>query len=327
MGLGLPRPHVLRPAARRGSDTDGLSELPRPGERRAALGLHRMKLGRDGAVGESSGEAGTERAATNLHEGAVDTGQAEIDELVDDLPTDRSPTVEAQPVLGSLHGERDGTVGHGDAEAVQARIAGRVTGAAGAGDKVGAEGGKAIEHLAISRRGDKDLQRPLRGCGQRCRGEGGVAARRDGERRTVAVIGGEQVQHDRRQVPGLVRAGDVAGFVLHPYAAAVVEPERVGELVGPPERGDRESVSLDTGYGGVKVMHDVDPILGRSDAQRRQPVDVAGERVRIIDRERTGRRRHEHVIRIGGRRPRAAPRPAGALVDDSAAHGTPAPRH
>ena len=52
-------------------------------------------------------------------------------------------------------------------------------------------------------------------------GQGRIAAAGDGQRRLGGRLGGRGVDHlqdqqDAHQVPGLVRAGDMAGLVLHP---------------------------------------------------------------------------------------------------------------
>ena len=135
----------------------------------------------------------------------------------------------------------------GLAEPVDARIA-RQDRSAGAGTR-------RCRRASSARRGD---DRPGRRCGgtktrighrrggrQRGRGVRRVAARGDGQRRSIRRRRPRREPSDSAvkrwsrivtQMPRLVAAGDLPGLVLHPHAAIGGEAERVAERVGSPER-------------------------------------------------------------------------------------------
>ena len=86
------------------------------------------------------------------------------------------------------------------------------------------------------------------------RGERGVAAARDRELGAPGRVGEPEplrdleVEQHAEEVPGLVRAGDVAGLVLDPDAArARRSPSRVAQLVAAGEGRDDEAVPVDRG--------------------------------------------------------------------------------
>ena len=98
-----------------------------------------------------------------------------------------------------------------------------------------------------------------------------------------------QVRHQSHEVPGLVRPRDVAGLVLDPDPARRREAERVGQPSRPAERGDREPVPVDGGYGVVELAEQLDVVLIGQPARepevvRVEQLAVAHERVRVGQR-------------------------------------------
>ena len=230
-GLVLPRPHALAPTACGARDTPTRSALaPRPAPRaRSPRSARRGAAGGCPRRSRASADAGRERTAADLDEDAVEV----VAEPLDHLPADRAAAVEAERVLRALHAERHRAAVDGRAEAVDARVARRVVGDARAHLDRGAELVRARpSDPRVGPVGTNTEQRPVDRAGQGGRGERGVPARGDGERRP----GGRRAPTRRRsaatrcsriahQVAGLVAAGDVARLVLHPHAALAAEAE------------------------------------------------------------------------------------------------------
>ena len=99
--------------------------IPPTRERCASGGLHGMESCRRCRRDEDVAHTCGERAAAHLHEHPVEF-DPEGGGLVEHLPPDRPAAVEAERVLGALHGERDRPGVDGLAEPEHRRVTGRI---------------------------------------------------------------------------------------------------------------------------------------------------------------------------------------------------------
>jgi hypothetical protein len=209
---------------------------PRPYERRTTFGLD----GVEPSSGSGGAEARCESPAADLHEDAIEVVDPGAGELIADLPADRAAAVEGEGVLRALHGEGDGAVGDGLAEAEHRGVARRVGGPTFAAVDACAEPVEFVAEAGSHPRRHEHVDRPVGCLRQRRGGERGVAARGDRERRAgrevAELLGGSEVEQDREEVARLLAAAHSPGLVLHPDAAAVGEAECVGQRIGPSER-------------------------------------------------------------------------------------------
>ena len=154
----VPRRHQLAPTRRDLLGRDLGRPLPRPRQRCAALGLQRVEAH---AGAEPPPGARGERSPADLHDDTVERHAG-----IGELPADRAPTVEAQRVLGTLHGERHGTRLHGLTEPQHRRVTRRVARAALAVHDGRAEPLDRLRHELVRPVGNVDLDRPVRALGQ-----------------------------------------------------------------------------------------------------------------------------------------------------------------
>ena len=100
-----------------------------------------------------------------------------------------------------------------------------------------------------------------------------------------------QVDHDAHQVPGLVRAGHVAGLVLHPDAAVRGEPQTCAERRASREGRDPKSATVDARHLFIEAADQRDVVVVRhADARARRD---RSERAAGTGRTGSARRREE----------------------------------
>ena len=173
----LPRRHQLAPMGCRRGSPRGRRPLPGTGERRARRRSARRQPQRRRPLPAHGGQ----RSATDLDERRGPT----LD--VGHLPPDRAAAVEAPHVLRALHAERHRAGGDGLAEAVHARVAGRVVDRSRARHDVRRPATRAARAPPSSADGGTNTSIGQScDCGQRRRGDRRVAARGDGQRRALA---------------------------------------------------------------------------------------------------------------------------------------------
>ena len=143
-------------------------------------------------------------------------------QLVDELPAQRGAALDGVAVEVALHREGHGAGRDGRQQPVVGGIAG-LSWLALADLDLRAEAAQALDDRGLGAGRHEDEQAAPRGAGHDGRGQGGVAAAGDGQRRVgigqAEVLGHAQAEHDAHEVARLVRAGDVAGLVLDPETA------------------------------------------------------------------------------------------------------------
>ena len=305
--LVLPRPHELRAVvggvgesipdlvvgAALAAGGDGVVGAP---ERPGALGLHRVEAGgrrngiEHGCLVEGLGAGARERAATDLHDEAVE-GHAGRREVGGELVAERLAAFHREPVQVSLAGERERSLGDRLQEPVHGRIA-RLPCDPRADGEVRPELLEPGENHRIGVDRDEDAKRAPTRSGDDRRGERGIAATRD---REVGAAGGVgqpellrdlEVEQHPEQVAGLVRPRDVPGLVLDPDAAPLREPEPLAQRIAAGEGRGGEAVPVDGGDLPVEPAHERAERLVREAAGDRNVIGaqegaVADERVRL----------------------------------------------
>ena len=162
-----------------------------------------------------------ERTAAHLHDEIVQRRGATGQHLVHQ----RLAAVDRQAVLVALAAERQRASAQRLVEAVHAGVA-PIAGRARAGDDGRTECVQSLEHGRLGIGRDVDLQGARRGTREHRRGERGVAAAGDRQRRPAAGLDDRQMEQQAHQVARLVRTADVSGLVLHPDLEAEAFAER-----------------------------------------------------------------------------------------------------
>ena len=249
---------------------------------------------------EGLGAGARERAATDLHDEAVE-GRAGRREVGDELVAEGLASFHREPVQVSLARERERSRGDRLQEPVHGRIAGLPCDPRADGE-VRPELLQPCENHRVGVDRDEDVEGAPPGCGDDRRGERGVAAARD---REVGAAGGVgqpellrdlEVEQHPEQVPGLVRPGDVPRLVLDPDATPLGEPEPLAERVAAAEGRGGEAVPVDGGDLPVEPAHEGAERLVREAAGDRDvvgaqegPVADEGVRLRVVQGEAHGR--------------------------------------
>jgi hypothetical protein len=212
-----------------------------------------------------------QRAAPDLHEQPVQRG-ALLRQMGGKLVAERHPAFDGQAVLVALAGEGQ--------RSPEARLAacrsgrgwgpggGHVTGRttrelervirgisrrpflAGNHVHIRAQFLQPGDDLRVAPRRNEHHERTIAGLRHHGRRQCCVAARGDRQVRFAGhgqpdTLDYLQVDQQPHQVPGLVRAGDVAGLVLHPHATAGAQPEPLAQPLAAAERRHDEPAAVD----------------------------------------------------------------------------------
>ncbi len=227
---------ALRRAEPAGDALEGSTQRPGAG------GLDRVEsrppgdeAGPCGLV-EGEGLRGGQRPATDLDDEPVE-GHAPLGELVDHLPAQGCAALDDEAVLVALAGERDRTRVDGRSAAGHSldRRSGRSPGTA---PRPCASRSARRARIGVSASGRHEDQQPApRRAGDDGGSQGGVAAAGDGQGPArvhgLQRLGDAELEHDRHEVPRLVRAGHVARLVLDPDAARSGQADACSQLPAP----------------------------------------------------------------------------------------------
>lgn len=252
-------------------------------------------------VMERLDDGARQRPAPHLDERSIQAAAAP-NELGHNLVAEGLSTLDGHTVVGSLAGERNRAVPDRLLQPVVRGIADN-PGLARTDREPRAQLFEPRDHGAICGHGNVDIQRSLCGASDHGCGQSRVAATRNRKRRRFDIPARGQtrslhdlkVDQDPHEVTGLVRAGDVAGFVLYPHAAVPGELQVVTEGTAPAERGHGEAAAVDARDRRVKPLDNLHVIgvgkaAGPSDMVGVEERTIAEKGVRLVP---AGKRRRD----------------------------------